>query len=324
MLNGDVVTQFIMSLAIMVLAFVFDFAVGDPPSRWHPVVWMGYVINKAKRLNRGSSAIRRVVGCLIALGVICLFSVPVYFALKFLSDLNLIVCVIASSALLKFTFAFRSLADYTRPIANCLMKGDVNGARSYLPYIVRREPSKLDEKLMISAAVESIAESTVDGVTSPLFYYSLFGVSGAMAFRVANTLDSMLGYKTQELKDFGWFSARLDTALNFVTARLTALLIAFSAWILGLNARGSLKIAFRDHSKTESLNAGWPMSAMAGALNVKLVKQGFYELGDSIEELKPNHIVKAIKVMRLTTLLHVAIICLPLIFLRCLFLSWVV
>jgi len=319
------VTYYITCTVIMVLAFVFDLAIGDPPSRLHPVVWMGYVIGKAKRLNRGSRLARRVLGVLVAIAIIALFSIPIYLTLKVLSNVSYIAYIIIAGLLLKFSFAFRSLADYTKPIAEKLMAGDIDGARSFIPYIARRDPAKLNEELMVSTAVESIAESTVDGVTSPLFYFALFGVPGAIAYRVANTLDSMLGYKTQELKDFGWFSARLDTILNFISSRLTALLIAFSAWLLKLNGRSSLKIALRDHSKTESLNAGWPMSAMAGALNVRLIKVGFYELGDPVNELKPIHILQAIKIMRLTVLLYIIIICLPILALRCIFLTpWVI
>ncbi|MHC1627612.1 MAG: cobalamin biosynthesis protein [Candidatus Nezhaarchaeales archaeon] len=319
------ITYYITCAVIMVLAFVFDLAMGDPPSRLHLVVWMGYVIEKVKKLNRGSRSARRVLGVLAAIAIIALFSIPVYLVLKVLSNMSYIAYIIIAGLLLKFSFAFRSLADYTKPIAERLMAGDIDGARSFIPYIARRDPAKLNEELMVSTAVESIAESTVDGITSPLFYFALFGVPGAIAYRVANTLDSMLGYKTQELKDFGWFSAKLDTILNFVSSRLTALLIAFSAWLLKLNGKTSLKIALRDHSKTESLNAGWPMSAMAGALNVRLVKVGFYELGDPVNKLQPIHILQAIKIMRLTVLFYIIIICLPILALRCIFLTpWVI
>ncbi len=312
-------------LAIMVVAFALDVAVGDPPSRLHPVVWMGRVIGLLKKLNRGPLRHRRLLGALAALIAIAVFSLPVFLALKLLRDSSLLAYTILGGVALKFTFAFRSLSDYTKPIAEALKRGDLETAKKYLPFIVRRDPSKLDEELVASAAVESIAESTVDGVTSPLFYYALFGIPGAYAFRVVNTLDSMIGYKTEELKDFGWSSARLDTLLNFLTSRLTALLIALAAWILGMNARRGLEIALRDHSKTESLNAGWPMSAMAGVLGVRLVKLGHYELGDPISELEPAHILQAIKVMRVTVLLFAIIICLPLIALRCALLSaWVV
>jgi len=307
------------------VAFAFDAVVGDPPSRLHPVVWIGRLIEVLKKLNRGPPRCKRVLGVLTAVIAMATFTLPIFFAFKFLRDVSLIAYVVLGGLALKFTFAFRSLSDYTRPIAEMLEKGDVEGARKYLPFIVRRDPSKLNEELIASAAVESIAESTVDGITSPLFYYALFGIAGAYAFRVVNTLDSMVGYKTEELKDFGWFSARLDTLLNFLTSRLTALLIALAAWILGTSARRGLEIALRDHSKTESLNAGWPMSAMAGVLGVRLVKPGSYELGDPIDRLGPAHILQAIKVMRVTTLLFAIIICLPLLALRCALLStWVV
>ena len=314
-----------IALTVMIAAFAFDAIIGDPPSRLHPVVWMGRLIEVLKKLNRGPPRCRRVLGVLTVTIAIAAFALPIFFAFKLLRDVNLIAYAVLGGLALKFTFAFRSLSDYTRPIAEMLERGDVEGARKCLPFIVRRDSSKLDEELIASAAVESIAESTVDGITSPLFYYALFGMPGAYAFRVVNTLDSMVGYKTEELKDFGWFSARLDTLLNFLTSRLTALLIALAAWILGMNARRGLGIALRDHSKTESLNAGWPMSAMAGVLGVKLVKPGSYELGDPMSKLEPVYILKAIKVMRVTTLLFAIIICLPLVALRCALLpAWVV
>jgi len=321
----ELIFCYTIALAIMAVAFAFDLAIGDPPSRLHPVVWMGRVIEALKKLNRGPPRHRRVLGVVAALTAIAAFSLPVFIAFKLLRDASLLAYVVLGGVALKFTFAFRSLSDYTRPIAEALERGDVEGAKRYLPFIVRRDPSKLDEELVVSAAVESIAESTVDGVISPLFYYALLGIPGAYAFRVVNTLDSMVGYKTEEFKDFGWFSARLDTLLNFPTARLTALFTPLAAWLLGLNARRGLRVALRDHSKTESLNAGWPMSAMAGVLGVKLIKLGSYELGDSIDRLRPVHIHQAIKVMRVTVILFAIIICLPLIALRCvLLLAWVV
>jgi adenosylcobinamide-phosphate synthase len=286
---------------------------------------MGLVIELLKKLNRGLPRRRRLLGALAVVIAIAVFALPSFLALKLLRDASVLAYAVLGGMAFKFTFAFRSLADYTRPIAEMLEKGDVEGAKKYLPFIVRRDPSKLDEKLIVSAAVESIAESTIDGITSPLFYYALLGIPGAYAFRVVSTLDSMVGYKTEELKDFGWLSAKLDTLLNFLTARLTALLIALTAWFLGLNARQGLKVTLRDHSKTESLNAGWPMSAMAGVLGVKLVKPDSYELGDPINELEPIHILQAIRVMRVTVLFFAIIICLPLIALRCALLcEWVV
>ena len=314
---------FAANLVSLALAFLLDRFVGDPPSRFHPVVWMGWVIGRVKRANRGSPLQRRVLGVLCALAVIALFSLPVYFALQVAYGVSPLLYVLVACVTFKFTFAFRSMADYTKPIAERLLQGDLEGARAFIPYIARRDPSKLDEELITSTAVESIAESTVDGAASPLFYFALLGVPGAVAYRVVNTLDSMVGYKRPDIRDFGWFSAKLDTILNYVPARLTALLIAASAKLLRLNSSQSLRIALRDHSKTESLNAGWPMSAMAGALGVKLVKLGFYELGDPIDKLKPIHIIKALEVMAVTVALF-TVICLPIILLRCMLLApWV-
>ncbi|MDH5816595.1 MAG: cobalamin biosynthesis protein [Candidatus Nezhaarchaeota archaeon] len=311
----------VAEVALLCTSFAFDKLLGDPPSKYHPVVWIGWLIGKLKFLNKGSSRRRRFLGVLVALTVVAAFSLPVFLLLNCLMTIHLLAYILIGGLIFKFTFAFRSLSDYTRPIAEALKKGNLEEARRFIPFIARRDPSKLSSELIASAAVESIAESTVDGITSPLLYFSLFGVPGACAFRAVNTLDSMLGYKTSELKDFGWFSARLDTALNFLTSRITALIMVLTAKLLGLDARNGLKIALRDHSKTESLNAGWPMSTMAGILGVRLVKQGFYELGDPLNPLQPDHILKAIKVMRMTVLLYVIIICLPLLTLRCMIIS---
>lgn len=313
----EVVLRFVIEVALLLTSFAYDRLTGDPPSKYHPVIWIGWLINRIKALNKGSLMKRKLLGALSALTVVTIFSLPIGFLLKYLRSVHFLVYIIFGGLALKFTFALRSLSDYTKPIAEALQRGDVERAKSFIPFIARRDPSKLSPELLTSTAVESIAESTVDGITSPLFYFSLFGVPGAYMFRTVNTLDSVLGYKTRDLKDFGWFSARLDTILNFLTSRLTALIMVLAARVIGLNAQNGLRIALRDHSKTESLNAGWPMSAMAGILGVRLVKQGFYELGDPVNHIQPHHILQAIKIMKVTVSLYVAIICLPLLALKC-------
>ena len=115
------------------------------------------------------------------------------------------------------------MGQYTKPIAKALKKNDLAEARKWLPYIVRRDPNTLNERQIISAAVESIAESTTDGITAPFFFFALFGVPGAFAYRVVNTLDSMVGYKNAENKNIGWFSAKLDTITNYIPATINSL-----------------------------------------------------------------------------------------------------
>jgi adenosylcobinamide-phosphate synthase len=169
---------------------------------------------------------------------------------------------------------------------------------------------------VISAAVESIAEGTVDGITSAIFYFALFGVPGAIAFRAINTLDSMVGYKDFEHVNIGWFSAKMDTIANYIPARLTAFLMIIAAWMLQKNWKKAWRTLKNDKGKTESLNAGWPMATMAGALNVRLEKPDFYMLGDEgSNDPMPNHIHQALQIMKLTTILFGMLIVPPLLIL---------
>jgi adenosylcobinamide-phosphate synthase len=188
-------------------------------------------------------------------------------------------------------------------------------ARKWLPFIVRRDPNTLDEKHITSAAVESIAESTTDGITAPFFFFAIFGVAGAFAYRVINTLDSMVGYKNVEYGNIGWFSANLDTLANYIPARLTAYLMVAASYLLGESWRESLRILQRDKGKTSSVNAGWTISAMAGALNTQLEKQGYYTLGDD-HGITPEHINRALRVMTLTAVLFGVVVVLPVLALR--------
>jgi len=210
----------------------------------------------------------------------------------------------------------RGMGQYTKPIAAALKKSDLAGARKWLPYIVRRDPNSLNERQIISAAVESIAESTTDGITSPFFFYAIFGVPGALAYRVVNTLDSMVGYKNTEYRNIGWFSAKLDTITNYVPSRLTAYFMVAAAMLLGENWRESWRILQRDKHKTASPNAGFTISAMAGALNIQLEKQGCYTLGDDHGSISHEDIGKALRVMTLTAVLFGLVVVLPVLALR--------
>jgi adenosylcobinamide-phosphate synthase len=158
---------------------------------------------------------------------------------------------------------------------------------------------------VISAGIETVAEGMGDGIASPLFYYALFGIPGAFAYRAINTLDSMVGYKDPEFMNLGWFSARLDSIANWLPARLASILMLLSGKLLGESASRSWRILIRDRNRTESWNAGWLMSAMAGLLGVKLEKPGFYALGDADQQLNYMHLKKAVRIMILDTVLFV-------------------
>jgi adenosylcobinamide-phosphate synthase len=166
----------------------------------------------------------------------------------------------------------------------------------------------------LSATIECIGESTVDGIIGPLFFYSLLGPAGSFAYRTVNTLDSMVGYTIEYYKNIGWMSASLDTILNYVPARITSCLMIVSSLIAGADWKESIKVLIRDHKNTVSPNAGYPMATIAGALRVKLEKIGQYSLGDDREALSVEKCWLALSIMKLTTLLFVTLVSIPLIF----------
>jgi adenosylcobinamide-phosphate synthase len=311
------------SLLILLLAFVIDLIFGEFPDRMHPTVWMGNVIAYLKpRIRSANPKVEKRNGVFLCVGVAALFAVTVFlglWAVRIVPVWGWLLYIIASAVLLKTTIAIKCMWHYTAPIAEELKNCNVDEAKRWLHFIVRRDPASLSERHIMSAAVESIAESTTDGVTSPLFFFALFGVPGAFAFRVINTLDSMVGYRDSENVNIGWFSAKMDTIANYVPARLTAGLMVASTMFLGADWRNSLRILQRDKNKTASLNAGWTISAMAGALNTQLEKQGYYALGDG-ETITPEDIGKAWRIMLLTAVLFGVVVVAPVLALKALML----
>jgi adenosylcobinamide-phosphate synthase len=308
---------FVDSALIFLLAFVIDAVFGEYPDRIHPTIGIGKVIAYFKpKLKNANAKIEKANGVLLAVSVMLLVSVPVFLLLFWLrQSFGSIPYIIVGAVLFKATFAVKGMGHYTKPIASALKKNDLAEARKWLHFIVRRDPNTLNEKQIISAAVESIAESTTDGITAPFFFFALFGVPGAFAYRVVNTLDSMVGYKNVENKNIGWFSANLDTIANYIPARLTAYLMVAASFLLRENWRESWRILQRDKGKTASINAGWTISAMAGALGTQLEKQGYYTLGDD-HGISPEHITRALRVMALTAVLFGLVVVLPVLALR--------
>jgi adenosylcobinamide-phosphate synthase len=310
---------FVDSVLIFTLAVIIDLTVGEYPDRIHPTIGIGKLIIYFKRKAKNSNPkIEKTNGVTMAVGVMLIAALPVFLTLFFVRMLPYgeILYIIVGAILFKATFAISGMGQYTKPIAAALKNNDLNGARKWLPYIVRRDPNSLNERQIISAAVESIAESTTDGITAPFFFFALFGVPGAYAYRVINTLDSMVGYKTVEFRNIGWFSAKMDTITNWLPARITAYLMVVSALFLGENWRESWSILQRDKHKTSSPNAGFTISAMAGALSIQLEKQGSYKLGDDHGHISYEDIAKALRVMTLTAVLFGLVIVVPIAALR--------
>lgn len=279
-----------------------DWLFGDPPNRYHPVAWLGRLIGYfAPRLKGGAEKAKGVLFAIMLVAAVGLAVHFTVFASMYLA--GIIALAIASAIALKITIAVAGMERHAKAIMSCLEAGDLDGARQNLSMIVRRRTDDLDEQHILSATIECVSESTVDGITAPIFYYSLFGPAGAFAYRTINTLDSMVGYKDEYFKDIGWMSARLDTVANYIPARITAFLMVASARMLGADWKNSLSMLHRDHAKTFSPNAGYPMATMAGALRVRLEKIGHYALGDEQEPATLEKCKEAISIMKLTTLL---------------------
>jgi adenosylcobinamide-phosphate synthase len=285
-------------MLILALAVAIDLALGDPPDAFHPVAWMGKVIafleKGGLKLNRVSQFI---YGIALTLFTMALFVVLVYFLVNYLDNFNRVAYIIVAAILLKFTFSIRGLRHAAIKVRRLLQEGKLEKTRFELRALVSRDTKDLNEPLLISAAVESVAEGTCDSLVAPFFYFLLLGVPGAVGYRVVNTLDSMIGYHGK-YEYLGKFAARLDDVLNFIPARLAALLLVLAA-ALKKGGRNAWKTALKEHVKTESPNAGWPMAAMAGALNLRLEKVGHYVLGEGRPAPAPESIDKAVKLFLL-------------------------
>jgi adenosylcobinamide-phosphate synthase len=171
--------------------------------------------------------------------------------------------------------AFRSLYDHVAAVRDPLRAGDIEAARSKVAMIVGRDPNQLDEAGIARAAIESLSENASDGVVAPVFWGALFGLPGIIGYKAVNTLDSMIGHRTNRHEAFGWAAARIDDVANFVPARLTGLLFATLA---GSEKRSdALSCMRKDARHHRSINAGWPEAAMAGALGVRLCGPRSYD-----------------------------------------------
>lgn len=277
-------------VAILLIALTLDLIFGEPPDAWHPVAWLGKLISLETRLAPYRGKFRQAIyGATIVLITLGLITAATYFLFAQLSEFSLIVYIIVSGLLLKFSFSLRGLRQAIDSVKRLVAKDNLEQARLSLRSLVSRDTTELNQRQVISAAVESAAENICDSFVAPLFYFFIFGVPGAIAYRIINTFDTMIGYRGR-WEYLGKFAARLDDVANYIPARLTALIIVLAALICRKNISQAWHIMIRDHNKTESPNAGWTMSAVAGALEVQLEKAGHYKLGDNHLPLSLNTI----------------------------------
>lgn len=295
-------------LLILFLAIAIDLALGDPPDAVHPVAWMGKVISLLEKGGSGKTPLAQFLyGTGIALVTTGLFAVPAYFLLFYLRAFSTAAYVIVAAVLFKSTFSLRGLRQAALRVKRLLLEDKLDEARIALCSLVSRNTRGLPRPLLVSATVESVAENTSDSFVAPLFYFLLLGVPGAIAYRVVNTMDARIGYH-EKYEYLGKSASRLDDILNFIPARLTALLLVLAAFLCRRNGRKSWQVALSEHARTESPNAGWPMAAVSGALNVQLEKVGQYKLGKIANPLVPETIDASLQLVMIAMLAW-ALIC---------------
>ena len=305
---------FIFIILALLLSLAIDIIFGELPTRIHPVVIIGSLISFFK--NIFIKIKNRLSGLLVIIGVCCVSSI-ILFIIYYIISFNVILLFIIFSVLLSSTFSVKMLLDTAIDVENALNES-IDKARSLVSYLVSRNTDELTESFIVSATIESLTENITDSYVAPVFYYFIIGLVILyypvndclfylllipMFYRIFNTLDAMLGYKTDELKDIGFFPAKVDDVLNYIPSRISGIFVVLSAYMLKLDAINAYKIMRRDARNCPSPNSGYTMATTAGALNIQLVKKETYILGDDNKEITADDISKAVDLTKMTIVL---------------------
>lgn len=293
---------------LVLVAFLIDLLVGDPRWLLHPVVVIGKGITRLEFVLRKWAAPLiglRISGVMLTVLIVGTAYMATFGLLWTVGSYYRFLGLLLAIWLMSTTIATNSLYKSAREIYDFLKAGNLAEARVKVGWIVGRDTQALDEGEIVRATVETVAENIVDGIVSPLFYGFLGGAPLAMAYRATNTLDSMVGYKNDKYLEFGWASARFDDLANFIPARITAALLLMAAAIAGLRWRDGWQIIRRDAAKHPSPNSGYPESAMAGVLGIRLGGLNYYGgqpsfrayMGDSLRPLVAEDIRRAWRLM---------------------------
>jgi adenosylcobinamide-phosphate synthase len=305
-------------LSILIVGLALDAAFGDMPALFrfvpHPVALAGRAIaffeRKLNREKRGE-AVRRGRG-VVTVAVLVGAAAALGWMVAFLCRGSLLGAAV-EAFLVAVLVAQKSLFDHVAAVARALERGGLRAGREAVRHIVGRDPASLDAHGVARAAIESLAENFSDGVVAPVFWYLLLGLPGLFAYKMANTLDSMIGHRGPRYRAFGWAAARFDDLVNFVPARLGGLLLAVAAlFAKGGRPGRAVAIMLRDAKKHRSLNAGWPEGAMAGALGLALAGPRHYAdgvvadpwIGEGSARAAVPDIVRALALYRLACLIE--------------------
>ena len=293
------------------IAFIADLLIGDPKNYPHPVNVIAHLAFRLETFTRKSISNLKVAGILTTISIVSLSFLTVWLIVEGFSFIHPWLGWITSILFIYTTLSVRSLYVESLPVLQYLNESNLVKARESLSNIVGRDTSNLDKEEIVRATVETVAESTVDGIIAPLFFALLGGAPLAIAYKAINTMDSLFGYKNDAYLNFGWASARLDDLANWFPARLSLPIMAISACLCGLSGKNSLTKGMRDGTKHPSPNSGFPEAAVAGALGIRLGGTRFYSgkknvkpfIGDGSRQLEISDITQSHKIMFLSALL---------------------
>lgn len=311
--------MFCIVVLALILSLAIDIIFGELPTKIHPVVIIGSFIDFFKRMFIGVK--NRISGFLVVLCV-CVVSAVILYVIYSICALNVIVLFIVFTILLSSTFSVNMLLQTAVDVKDALDES-IDKARQLVSYLVSRDTEELTESFIVSATIESLTENITDSYIAPVFYYFIFAtiilyhpfnndlyylLLIPFLYRIFNTMDAMLGYRTDELSDIGFFPAKIDDLLNYIPSRISGIFVVISAYLLKLDGKNAYRIMRRDARKCPSPNSGYTMATTAGALNIQLIKKDTYILGDDNKDITADDISKAVKLSKLTIILFTIII----------------
>lgn len=325
--NIDSLNLFLFIISALILSVIIDIAFGELPGKIHPVVIMGSIINFFKgifiRLKNRLSGLLLVICCICVVSII----LGVFYII---GSFNIVLMFVIFTILLSSSFSIKMLLDTATGVQNDLNES-LDKARQSVSYLVSRNTEELTESFIVSATIESLTENITDSYIAPIFYYFIFTLIilynpfrsqlyvlllVPILYRLFNTLDAMVGYKSDELIHIGYVPAKIDDVLNFIPSRIAGLYVVISAYLLKLDGKNSYNIMMRDARKCPSPNSGYTMASAAGALNIQLVKKDTYILGDENKNIEIEDIENAVRLSKWTIILFTLTIILLLILMK--------
>ena len=308
--------QWILSLIALFIGFNLDLIFGDPHKMPHFVRLMGRTIQGLEVLLRKVFRKKeRLGGLFLVIGMIFLYGVVPFIVIKKVYQIIPLMAVILESFICYQMLAAKSLKTESMKVYESLMEDDLIKARGDVSMIVGRDTENLTKEEVTKAAVETVAENTSDGVIAPLFYMIIGGGALGMAYKAINTMDSMTGYRNERYLHFGFFPAKMDDVVNYIPARIAALLMIVAAYLLKLDGKNAMRIFKRDRYCHKSPNSAQTESVCAGALNIRLAGNAYYfgklqekpYIGDDIRPIEPEDIVRANRLMYGATVLAIVL-----------------